>query len=260
MTDPDRFFDAETGGPVRLELAQDGDRFRVLRRFGYRDPRYPGRPFIVPRDPETFRSDLASIPSFFAWLVPGIGTHLVAVLLHDGLVRSSGPPTHEGPDVDREEADRILRDAMAALGTPRLRRWLMWTAVMIATCWLALSPRWWWRTLVTVTLAAVTALGVAATLDLLDVADVLPWMGDRPWWIEVGTGSVAALVVPAALAVPWGRRWPVGMIAGVALAFLLHVTAAVLVVYGVYWVAESIVSAPEGTGPDVRENLDRAAP
>jgi hypothetical protein len=35
------------------------------------------------------------------------------------------------------------------------------------------------------------------------------------------------------------------------------VTAAVVVVYGIYRVAERLVSATEGTGPDVNENLRR---
>jgi hypothetical protein len=254
---PDRFYDAETGGPLQLQLEQDGDSFRVLRRFGYRDPAHR-EPFVVPADPGRFRTDLASIPWMFAWLVPGLGSHLAAVILHDALVRSGGPPDHEGPDVDREEADRILRDAMASLGMPRLRRWLMWAGVMLATCWSALAPRWWWRTLVAGTLGVVGALGVLATLDVLDVVDVLPWMGDRPWWVEVLGGAAGAVAIPAALAVLWGRRWRVALIAGVALAFLLHVTAAVLAVYGVYRVAETVVSRPEGMGPDVAENLERA--
>ena len=84
-TEPTRFFDPGTGGKMVLQLEPDGARFRILRPFGYRDPAYAD-PFIVPADVATFRTDLASIPWFFAWLVPGLGTHLPAVLLHDGLV------------------------------------------------------------------------------------------------------------------------------------------------------------------------------
>src|SRR5690606_29052959 len=203
------FNGTERGGRWRHDPGPR-DSVRVLRRFGYRDPAHR-EPFVVPADPGRFRTDLASIPWMFAWLVPGLGSHLAAVILHDALVRSGGPPDHEGPDVDREEADRILRDAMASLGTPRLRRWLTWAGVMLATCWSALAPRWWWRTLVAGTLGVVGALGVLATLDVLDVVDLLPWMGDRPWWVEVLGGAAGAVAIPAALAVLWGRRWRVAL-------------------------------------------------
>jgi hypothetical protein len=256
---PDRFYDAETGGELRLQLQRDGAAFEILRRFGYRD-RHHDEPFVVPADPATFRTDLASIPWLFAWLVPGLGSHLPAVLLHDGLV--IGPreaKTHIGPDVDRVEADRILRDAMADLGTPVVRRWLMWAGVALATCVSTLRPRWYWVGAVTLTLLVVGVLGVMATLDLADLWDVLPWMGARPWWIEVAGGAAFALLIPLVLSLLWRRLWRAGAIAGVSLAFLLHVTAAVLAVYGLYWLLEKIVSAPEGTSPDVRQNLEESA-
>jgi hypothetical protein len=259
VTEPSRFYDVQTQGPIQLQLQQDGAEFRVLRQFGYRDPRYD-LAFVVPAEPARFTTDLASIPTLFVWLVPGLGTHLPAVVLHDGLVVPPGRhPTHDGPPVDREEADRILRDAMASLGTPRIRRWLMWTGVMLATAWSTLTPRWWWPTLVAVTIGLVITLGLVATLDLLDVWQALPWMGDRPWWAEVAGGAVFALVIPLLVSTAWGRRWPVGAITGVALAFLLHVTIVLFGLLLVYWVAEWLVSRPEGTGPDVLENLERAS-
>ncbi|MFL6204591.1 MAG: DUF1353 domain-containing protein [Acidimicrobiales bacterium] len=256
--EPSRFFDPATGGTMVLQLEPDGARFRILRQLGYHDPGYE-EPFIVPKDVATFRTDLASIPWFFAWLVPGLGTHLPAVLLHDGLVVRPGEgKTHIGPDVDREEADRILRDAMASLGTPIVRRWLMWTATVLATAFSTLRPRWRWRSLVVATLLAVAVLGIVATLDLLDVADLLPWMGDRPWWAELALGALMAIVVPLLVSVLWGRLWRAGAIAGVALALLLHVTAAVAAVYLVYWLLERALSAREGASPSPRKNLDEA--
>lgn len=253
-----RFFDVETGGAIQLRLQQSGAGFKLLRQFGYRDPRY-SKPFIVPANTETFETDLASIPWFFAWLVPGLGTHLPAVLLHDGLVVNKGEPkTHLGPDVDREEADRILRDAMASLGTPRIRRWIMWTAVILATAWRALQPSAWWRLLVVATLGTILVLGSIATLDLVDLWDVLPWMGDRVWWVELIGGAAFALLIPAALSVLWGRLWPAAAIGGITLAFLLHVTLMILALYSVYWVAEAAISRPEGTLPNAHESLLRA--
>lgn len=253
-----RFFDDETGGPVQLELRREGAQFRMLRKIRYHDPEHD-EPFVVPDDLGTFRTDLASIPWFFAWLVPGLGSHLPAVLVHDALVVKPGEGrTHKGPDVDREEADRILRDGMASLGTPVVRRWLMWTAVMLATAASDLRPRWYWLPLVGLTLGGVAATGVVATLDLADVWDVLPWMGRRGWLTELVLGLVFAVVIPLAVSVLWGKRWRVAAIAGVTLAALLHVTAAVMAVYGLYWLLEKVVSGPvEGTGPKVTDNLEQ---
>lgn len=253
-----RFFDGETGGPVQVVLELHGTaEFKLRCRIGYRDEEH-ARPFLVPKDPGTFLTDLTSVPWIFAWLVPSLGTHLLAALLHDGLVVATGQdPTHEGDVVSREEADRIFRDAMADLGVPRLRRWLIWTAVMLATAWQALVPRWRWRTLVVVTFGGIGLLGLLATLDLLDLWDVLPWMGNQSWWAEMLWGAAFALVIPLVLSILWGRRWPVAAIGGVAAAFLFHVTVAVVAVFSIYWVAEQLVSRSEGTGPNIERNLAR---
>lgn len=257
-TAPERFFDPATGGTMVLQLEPDGAKFRILRQLGYRDPHHP-EPFIVPADVAGFRTDLASIPWFFAWLVPGIGTHLPAVLVHDALVLDPGEEkAHVGPDVDREEADRILRDAMASLGTPLVRRWLMWSAVILATAFRSLRPRWWWASLVVGSLVLVASLGAVATLDLLDVADLLPWMGERAWPVELATGAAGALLIPLATSVLWGRLWRAGAISGIALALLLHVTAAVMLVYGLYWLLERVLSAPQGATPSPSTNLEQA--
>jgi hypothetical protein len=242
---PGRFFDADAEGldqPPRIILeryeVEGVERFQVLRRFGYISSRH-SEPFVVPADVETFRSDLASVPTVFAWLVPRTGNHLPAALLHDGLVCDPDePPSHLGPTVDREEADRIFRDAMRDLGTAFIRRWLIWTAVTLATALLVLRPRWRWAPVVVVSLLIIAVLGVMATLDLADVVDVLPWMGDCPAWQELLFGGAMAVAVPCLLAVLWGRLWRAGMIAGVALAVLLHVTVAVAALTGLYVLIE----------------------
>ncbi len=148
---------------------------------------------------------------------------------------------------------------MASLGTPIIRRWLIWTGVTLATAMTNLEPRWYWPTVVIGSLLIIVSLGTVATLDLLDVWNVLPWMGDRPLPVELGLGAVFAVLIPAALSILWLRLWNAGVITGIALALLLHVTAAVIVVYGVYWVAEWLVSATQGTRPSPQENLENAA-
>lgn len=245
------FFDGESldpDQPMRIELERVVEHGRELwmlrRRIAYQDPRYD-EPHVVPGDSDVFRTDLTSVPRLFSWLVSRTGGHLPAALLHDGLVRSEHEPiSYLGPAVDREEADRIFRDAMGSLGTSLLRRWLMWTAVIIASVAIgAVRPVTYLRAVVFGSLAAIVALGVAATLDLFDVWVRLPWMGDRPWNQELIGGAIAALVVPLVLSVAWLRLWRAGMIAGLALAFLLHVSALLLVLMGLFMLAERVLDA-----------------
>jgi hypothetical protein len=249
--EPGRFFDGESldpSTPMRVVLERvvvDGrELFTMRHRIAYRD-RHHAEPHVVPGDRDRFRSDLTSVPHLFTWLVPRTGLHLPAALLHDGLVRSEDEPiSYLGPPVDREEADRIFRDAMGDLGTSVLRRWLMWTAVTLATVREGvIRPAAYYRTVVFGSIALIAVLGVLATLDLFDatvfgVAVELPWMGDRPLGQELVGGAVAAIVVPLVLAVLWGRLWRAGAIAGLALAFLLHVTIALVVLTGLYLAIE----------------------
>jgi len=255
-----RFFDPESGGDLRLELRPDPTphnpaNFRLLRTLGYYDPSWK-EPFIVPRDLEHWRTDLVSVPTLFAWLVPKIGPHLPAAIVHDALVLADGEAVaHDGPSVTREQADVILRDAMGYLGTPVVRRWLMWAAVSLATCWHR-RPRAYWRAVVLLTVFVIVALGVLATLDLLDVCDVLPWMGDHVWYQELLGGAIFAIVIPASLSLLYGSLRRAFLLAGVALAFLVHVTAAVAGVYGVYLALDGVVTwLVERRGSSVKGNL-----
>lgn len=248
-----RFFDADAEQPdvaprIVLERFEvDGkEQFQMLRRLGYQDVRYD-EPFVVPDDADGFRSDLTSVPSLFTWLVPRTGNHLPAALLHDGLVHDPGEPrSYRGPSIDREEADRIFRDAMGELGTGRVRRWLMWTAVTMATATTDLYPRWRWIATAIVFFGMIVVLGAVATLDVVDLVDVLPWMGERSAIAEIALGAAVAIVVPLVLAALWGRLWVAGAIAGVALAFLLHVTAVLAALYLLYTVLERVLN---GTRP-----------
>lgn len=248
--------------------------------LGYRS--VAGDEFVVPDDRETFTTDLMSMPWPFAWLVPGTGKHIPGVLLHDGLVvplapdGGHGDPTHLGPRVTREEADRLLREAMYSEGTTFLRRWLMWTGVMLGTMWATFTPRWWWRTVLTVYVASIAVLGFGATLDVFDTTARLhigpiavhalwdlPWMGDRSWWAELLGGLVTAVTYPFVASVllvrssvapdpgtpradvPAARRrdrYLVGVIAGLWFAVLLHVTVLVAAVYGTYRSTDRLIA------------------
>ena len=81
--------------------------------------------------------------------MPKTGAHLPAALVHDALVAGGGEPSYdstEGHTIDRVEADRVFRDAMADTGTGVVRRWIVWTAVTAATIFvpggLPRSPGW----------------------------------------------------------------------------------------------------------------------
>ncbi len=265
---PRRFYDGGTltsetgpgappdpGADMRIVLerhAEEGvETFALERRLAYLD-RHVGE-LLVPADPG-FRTDLTSVPALFTWLVPKTGAHLPAALLHDALVAGRGDPTSyvstAGREVDRVTADRIFRDAMADTGTGVVRRWIVWTAVTVATIFVGRSVPWsrarhWsYRVAAGVTIATIVYLGYSATSDLFDrswagAVDV-PWMGDRPWWAEVAGGFAGAVVLPLALSLLWGRLRMAGAIAGVLLAVLLHVTVGLALVAATYVLLERL--------------------
>jgi hypothetical protein len=230
--------------------------FSLERRIAY-DDRHLGE-ILVPAT-TGFRTDLTSTPALFTWLVPKTGAHLPAALVHDALVAGGGEPSYdstEGHTIDRVEADRVFRDAMADTGTGVVRRWIVWTAVTAATVFVpgglprspAWSPavRWAHRLGVGASIALVAYLGYSATADLLDqswpLALQVPWMDERAWWWELLGGLAGAVAVPLLLSVLWGRFRMAGAIAGVMLAVLLHVTAGLAVILLGYQVAERLAA------------------
>lgn len=235
-----RFTDTETGGAVRLELLSiDGRHFALLRQISYDAPEYP-RPFTVPADIASFRTDLASVPGVFTWLVPRSGAFLPAAVLHDALVHAG---EYLGPSITRAEADRIFRGALAHLGTGRVRSWLMWAAVTTATMWQMPTHRWYWRTVLVGLIVAVILIGALATADLLGFWNAVPWIPEGAFGLELIGGAAGALIIPSLLALSWGRFAGAGIIVGVALAFLLHVTVVIAAIYALYWAVEELVSA-----------------
>ena len=266
--EPRRFYDGGTlardGAPgeppdpaadprIVLERhAEEGvETFELERRLAYLD-RHLGE-LLVPADPD-FRTDLTSVPALFTWLVPKTGAHLPAALLHDALVAGRDDPTSYvstlGHEVDRVEADRIFRDAMADTGTGVIRRWIVWTAVTVATIFVGRAVPWtpakhWsYRVAAAVTIVTILWLGYSSTSDLVDRSWVgavdVPWMGDRSWWAEVAAGLSGAIVLPLALSLLWGRLRMAGAIAGVMLAVLLHVTVGLAVIGTTYLALERL--------------------
>ncbi len=87
--------------------------------------RYQGRTDLI-TVPATFKSDFASVPRPFWWLVPRYGRYTKAAVLHDYLCRNGA--TLQQP-VHRSDADGIFRRSMRELRVDFLRRWIMWSAV-----------------------------------------------------------------------------------------------------------------------------------
>lgn len=223
------------------------ERFSMERRIAYLDRRLGE--ILVPADRE-FRTDLTSVPALFTWLVPKTGAHLPAALLHDALVAGSDPESYVvagSRRIDRVEADRVFRDAMADTGTGVIRRWIVWTAVTVATIFVGRDlpwPRWrtWsYRLAASTTTASILYLGYSATGDLFDRswwgAANLPWMAGG-WWRELFGGLSGAIVIPLALSLLWGRLRIAGAVAGVMLAVLLHVTVALAAISTLYLALE----------------------
>jgi hypothetical protein len=140
----------------------------------------------------------------------------------------------------------MFREAMQHLEVPVLRRWMMWTAVSLATLFTPGDDRRhvYWRVLIPVVVTALIVIGFVSVLDVVDVPPVrLPWMGDRVWTEEIRNGLAAMVVAFVVTPLPWGRRWRVGLVAALVLipfAFPLLISA---VAYGVYVVAEMIAYA-----------------
>lgn len=239
FTDPD-----QPDKPMSIVLRHVDDASKeewyLERRIAY-DDRHLGT-IVVPRDKDTFTTDLTSVPDLFTWLVPRTGNHLAAALVHDALTPPFSDPKN-GPDwtpielkVSQLDADRVFRDAMADLGTPLIRRWMVWSAVSIPTAWKAVR---WKAVPGYLGLFAIVVLGWFATLDLFDQGNWLPWMWDRHWFNELLLGGAMAVVIPLALAALWPSRLRrAGAITGVALAALLPVTALVGSATFAYQVAE----------------------
>jgi hypothetical protein len=239
-----KFFDPDSSDDewsIVLRHVEDTtqDCWYMEKRLGYRDAELGE--IVVPRNKATFTTDLTSVPQLFTWLVPRTGTHLAAALVHDALTppfSEPGLPDWQTPDVPitQQQADRVFRSAMADLGTPFLRRWMVWSAVSVPTAWKLSKVR---AGLGYAGLLLIAVLGWFATLDLFDQGSWLPWMGDARWTTELLLGGLFALLVPLPLALLWpkGTR-TAGAIVGIALAALFHVSIAVAGVTFAYQFAE----------------------
>lgn len=136
---------------------------------------YAGRdkPFTVPSG---FRTDFASVPTVFVWLIPRYGVYTKAAILHDYLCATR--------PVSRKDADGIFRRALRELGVSVLRRWIMWAAVRAGGHWSGAGAGQWalWLLVAVPALAflAVPTLVVTIWLALFLVAEWLVYAAAPP--------------------------------------------------------------------------------
>ena len=108
--------------PLIVEVIQkEGRPFRVVRPFVYAaGSPDSGHLLIVPPG---FETDFASVPFGFRWLVPVVGRHGKAAVLHDWLYASKIMP--------RRTADDLFLEAMEVLGVRSWRRFLAYWSVRL---------------------------------------------------------------------------------------------------------------------------------
>ena len=236
-------------GPARVEVGRLGDRsYRMLRRVGYCDPT-TGHKWVIPRYPDDWTLNFSSAPTLVNWIIPVLGPHFNAFVLHDALVEHKlfdpdGPPNEEGedyigPKVSRERADEITRDAMGEQGTGFVRRWVAWVGVMIGTVFSLESPgasqhRGRFIALLGAHFSAIAVLGAYNTGEVVGWWNNLAWMDGEGWFSRLMFGAIGAIGVPIILSIVWGRRWLFGLLFGLLVALLfpaVFVTGALTALY-----------------------------
>jgi Protein of unknown function (DUF1353) len=208
----------EGPGDPDVLLKQVGpNRFQLLHGFRYQVPPN-GAIHLVPAhdvnrppsDPNN-STDLASVPFWLWWFVASYGLHTRAALLHDHLV--------DVKQIDRVEADRVFRLALEESKVRWMRRWLMWTAVSLAT--MALKARARFAAFVGM---LVLFVGVLAEWPLGWLSE-LP--GDLPAWVP-------ALVV-FVLGFAFGLLWPLAVL---GLLLIAGPTLVVWAVLAIVWLLD----------------------
>jgi hypothetical protein len=205
--------EGEGPGDPEVILKQVGpNSFQLLHGFRYRVPP-DGAIYLVPaHDPNLpptaphNSTDLASVPFWLWWFVASYGLHTRAALLHDELV--------EAKRIDRVEADRVFRLALEESKVRWMRRWLMWTAVSLATMALKMPVRF-----AAFAATLVVLLGLVAAWPVGWLSD-LP--GEVPAWVPALVAFLAGFV--------FGRLWPLTVFGVLLVAAPTILVWAVLVV------------------------------
>lgn len=185
---------------------------------------YPVPPHDLRRGPEEGNStDLASVPAWLWWFIASHGSHTRPALLHDHLI--------DLDDVPDKRADYLFRVALMESDVHFVRRWLMWTAVSLAS--IARKRGGW------------------AVISLFAL-HLLAFFASAIWWLVAGPAwSWIAPLTLGGAGFGWGlRRWPFSVL-GLALIALpsLLIFVAYFVNYVVdkvyFWLSGGKIKPPE---------------
>lgn len=114
-------------GPLDLR-AVPPNKWKLLIQFTYTTV-ITNEPYLIVI-PEGFINDLASIPRIFRSIVPQIGKHRGAAVVHDYLYSRKGK-MKGGVTLTRKQCDKIFLEAMKVAGVRFTRRHVMYQAVRV---------------------------------------------------------------------------------------------------------------------------------
>ena len=163
------------GGEVALRQVSAKD-WRLLEDLVYEGKQETLR--VHGGETDGFKTDLASVPRAFTWLIPRYGRYTRAAILHDFLCREA----HAGR-FSRYDADGIFRRTMRELGVGFLRRWLMWIAVRFGAGWRSFWERGVLRGLWVLVLGLVAFAFLAIPLAVVGVWLAAFWVLE---WVVFG--------------------------------------------------------------------------
>ncbi len=192
------------GGKADVVLEQTADKqFKVMRPFWYDVPDTSTTYEVW----KGFKTDLASVPWFFWWLVSSYGHQTRAALVHDTLIGKDARVK-----VRRKEADWVFYTALedAPAGEPK-GSWIRHQMAWVAVCLFG-TMRERAKFLLALFLLNVVLLWFAVFAAIFGG----PWWSSQLWWAAAAVAAVAGFL--------WkynseadrrlsGRLWPVGAVA-----------------------------------------------
>jgi hypothetical protein len=124
--------------------------------------------------PGGFRTDFASVPQAFQWLVPRIGAWTLAAILHDWLCVALEHEWRHGQlmgaavraPASARDTDGIFRRVLREGQVPWLLRWLIWAAVRWGALGSPYRREGWLRDLPLVLVVTVPALPFVGLVSL----------------------------------------------------------------------------------------------